>query len=187
MSSNCHSSPDRSTEAAPLQVELLEQSFNQVRSQLDAFSREFYHNLFTDYPQTKQLFTSTDMVAQSRKLSSTLTLLVENLRSPNMLTETLGELGSRHLKYGVLPEHYPLVGNSLLKTFEQILGSNWTPEVKHAWLEVYGTVSTLMLAGVDHSKEAVALEIPEPVRLTTATIQPPEPSIKLPHILGGLA
>ncbi|MEO1590999.1 MAG: globin domain-containing protein, partial [Cyanobacteria bacterium J06632_22] len=45
---------------------------------------------------------------------------------------------ARHVKYGALPAHYPLVGNSLLKTLGQYAGEAWTPELESAWAEAYG-------------------------------------------------
>lgn len=45
-----------------------------------------------------------------------------------VLENALKGLGTRHVKYGVLPQHYPMVGGALLKTFEALLGSDWTPE-----------------------------------------------------------
>ena len=47
--------------------------------------------------------------------------------------------------YGVLPEHYPLVRDVVCATFEQFLGSEWTSELKKAWLDAYATFSEMML------------------------------------------
>ena len=140
-----------------LQVEILEQSFEKVKPQADAFVSSFYENLFSDYPEAKPLFESTDMTSQKKKLLGSLVLVVENLRKPDVLENALKGLGSRHVKYGALPEHYPLVGSSLLKTFEQYLGENWTSEVKQAWVDAYGVITTLMLEGAEYSNEEVTL------------------------------
>lgn len=137
-----------------LQVELLEQSFEQVKPQKDEFVASFYNNLFTDYPAAKPLFSSTDMAKQKMNLLNSLVDVVENLNNPDILTKTLKGLGTRHVKYGALPEHYPLVGNSLLKTFEQYLKEAWTPEVKQAWVDAYGVITELMLAGAKDADKA---------------------------------
>jgi len=141
-----------------LQVELLENSFEKVKPQSDSFASSFYENLFTDYPAAKPLFDNVDLEAQKNKLLASLVLVVENLRMPDVLTSTLAGLGARHVKYGALPEHYPLVGNSLLKTFEQYLKDDWTPETKQAWVDAYGAITELMLQGADYSTKEVALE-----------------------------
>lgn len=137
-----------------LQVELLEQSFEQVKPKADDFVSSFYENLFTDYPAAKPLFGSTEMAAQKKKLLGSLVLVVENLRKPEALTGALKGLGARHVQYGALPEHYPLVGNSLLKTFEQYLAEAWTPETKQAWVDAYGVITELMLEGAEDADKA---------------------------------
>ena len=137
-----------------LQVELLEQSFEQVKPQKDEFVASFYDNLFTDYPAAKLLFSSTNMAKQKMNLLNSLVDVVENLNNPDVLTKTLKGLGTKHVKYGVLPEHYPLVGNSLLKTFEQYLKEAWNPEVKEAWVDAYGVITELMLKGAKDADKA---------------------------------
>lgn len=140
-----------------LQVELLEQSFGRVKPSAGEFASSFYDNLFTAYPEAKPLFANTDMKKQQQMLVAALVLVVDNLRDPNKLQETLKGLGARHVKYGTLPEHYPLVGNALLTTFEQYLKTDWTAEVKQAWVEAYGAITALMLEGADYSEDEVKL------------------------------
>ena len=155
------------TQETTLQVELLEQSFEKVKPQANEFASRFYENLFTDYPAAKPLFNHTKMEEQSKKLLASLVFVVENLKKPGALTEALQGLGARHVKYGALPEHYPLVGNSLLKTFEQYLGEHWTAETKQAWVDAYGVITEVMLAGADYAAESVQLESPAEVDKAT--------------------
>ena len=93
-----------------LQIELLESSFQAIASQGEAFVTAFYERLFTNYPQTRAFFASTDMKEQRKKLLGALALVIHNLRKPEALTSALKGLGQRHIKYGVRPEHYPIVG-----------------------------------------------------------------------------
>ncbi|MEM6444960.1 MAG: globin family protein [Cyanobacteria bacterium J06642_2] len=140
-----------------LNVELLESSFEQVKPVGAEFANSFYDNLFTAAPEAKPLFANTDLAAQQKKLLASLVLVVENLRNGDVLTSTLRGLGARHVKYGALPEHYPIVGGALLETFEQYLGADWTPSVKQAWVDAYGAITELMLDGADYSAQEVAL------------------------------
>jgi hemoglobin-like flavoprotein len=50
-----------------------------------------------------------------------------------------------------------MVGGSLLKTFAQILGTDWTPDVETAWQEAYEAVAQIMLDGADYSPETLKL------------------------------
>lgn len=145
-----------------LEVQLLEESFEQIKPKADDFVNSFYDNLFGDYPAAQPLFSHTDMSAQKKKLLDSLVLVIQNLRKPDVLSAALKGLGARHVKYGALPEHYPLVGNSLLKTFGQYLGDDWTPEVKQAWVDAYGAITELMLEGADYTAEQVNLSSSAP-------------------------
>jgi hemoglobin-like flavoprotein len=140
-----------------LNIELLEQSFDLVKGRGNEFTAQFYANLFSDYPTAKPLFDNTHMEEQGKKLLASLVLVVDALRKPELLETALKGLGTRHVQYGVLPEHYPMVGGSLLKTFETVLGADWTPDVKQAWTDAYGGVTQLMLEGADYPSEVLKL------------------------------
>ena len=141
-----------------LNVELLESSFAQVNGTGTEFTNIFYTILLADYPEVQPLFASTHMEKQGKQLFQSLVFTVNNLRNPDALSSALKGLGTRHVKYGVLPQHYPMVGSSLLQTFAANLGANWTPEVQQAWTEAYGAVTQLMLEGADYTPEQLMLK-----------------------------
>lgn len=134
-----------------LNIELLETSFAQLQAQKAEFTNSFYSTLFADYPQVKPLFKSTDMDEQAQKLFASLVLVVNNLKKSDVLTNALEGLGTRHVKYGVLPEHYPLVGGTLIKSMATTLKDKWTPEYEQAWVDAYGAITEIMLAGTEYS------------------------------------
>lgn len=136
-----------------LNVELLEHSFAQVKKQETEFTTYFYTTLFTAYPEIKPLFASTHMEEQGRKLFKSLVVMVDSLRQPEVLTPTLQGLGTRHVQYGVLPKHYPMVGNALLKAFSLCLSDTWTLNTEQAWIDAYAVVTQLMLDGADYPAE----------------------------------
>jgi hemoglobin-like flavoprotein len=140
-----------------LNVELLEDSFVQVKSDSTEFTQRFYTTLFADYPEVQSLFASTDMEVQGKKLFQSLTVVIHHLRQPDVLSSALRGLGTQHLQYGVLPQHYPMVGNSLLKAFAATLGTAWTPDIQQAWAEAYEVVAQLMLEGAAYSAETLSL------------------------------
>ena len=143
-----------------LNIDLLERSFALVKGNGEEFASQFYANLFLDYPALKPLFAHTQFKMQGEKLFASLVFVVDNLKQPEALDNALKGLGTRHVKYGVLPQHYPFVGASLLKTFEAALGAtDWTPEVQQAWADAYGAVTQLMLEGADYPPEILNLSI----------------------------
>lgn len=137
-----------------LQVKLLAKSFQEVAVRGEEFVAAFYERLFTLSPEVKPLFEGVDMALQQKKLLGALSLVVENLRRPQVLVEALKELGKRHEGYRVLPEHYPMVGSALLETFAAFLGEKWTPELRDAWAEAYEVITELMLKGYTSPHDA---------------------------------
>lgn len=134
-------------ENSPLfNVKALEDSFALVKAQQANFSASFYKNLFTANPKLRVLFANTPMEEQEKKLMMALVLIINNLRHLAYLKTLLKDLGERHIRYGAIPEYYPMVGAALLKTLESYLGPEWTPEVKQAWTDGYEAVAGMMLA-----------------------------------------
>src|SRR5919202_6177921 len=126
-----------------LNVELLEQSFAQIKPRAEEFVASFYENLFAAHPEAKPLFAKTNMVEQRKHLLAALILVVQNLRKPEVLGEALKTLGAKHITYGTAPEHYPLVGEAFLTTLEQYLQQDWTLGVKQAWTDAFGAITAL--------------------------------------------
>ena len=83
------------------------------------------------------------MREQHKKLLTTLALVVRSLHAPEKILPAVKSLAVKHVGYGVLPEHYTLVGNALLRTLKKGLGPAYTPEVRDAWVEAFR-----MLAGI---------------------------------------
>ncbi|MBD1876115.1 mechanosensitive ion channel [Nodosilinea sp. FACHB-131] len=146
------SPPKLAQSKASTQVELVENSFEKIKPHAAEFSASFYKNLFRSSPKLRSMFSTTDMEKQQQKLVSALVLLVSNVRAPDMLVPMLRDLGARHKGYGVIEEHYPAIGGTLLQTFEQYLKEDWTPEVKQAWTNTFDAIAQIMLEGAEESQ-----------------------------------
>jgi nitric oxide dioxygenase len=129
-----------------LKVELLAESFDVVLSQRETFAKTFYSHLFSVYPQTRLLFKETNMKQQEAALVAALGLVISSLKKSDydQLAAVLQRLGQRHEGYGVTREQYWMVGNVLLRTFADFLGSRWTAELNDAWADAYQAVVGLM-------------------------------------------
>ncbi len=73
---------------------------------------------------------------------------VGSLGELDVLAPKLKALGQRHVGYGVLPEHYDVVGEALIATLGDALGTDFTADVKDAWVQVWGIVRNTMVS--DH-------------------------------------
>ena len=129
---------------SPEQKALVKKTWQQVAPMADAAARLFYDRLFEIDATTRQLFKTTDLTEQRRKLIQALTMVVRGLDHLEALVPTIADLGRRHAQFGVTDAHYDTVGAALLWTLEQGLGSGWTPEVKVAWSGAYAVLADVM-------------------------------------------
>jgi hemoglobin-like flavoprotein len=127
----------------PRQIELVETSFQRVAAEADKAADIFYERLFAVSPEVRALF-SPDLAEQKKKLMQTMEVAVVNLRHLDSVVPALKEMGRRHVSYGVTVPQYALVGGALIWTLNQMLGPDFTPEMRAAWTEIYTTLATVM-------------------------------------------
>jgi len=129
----------------PTEVGLIKASWTAVEPIADTAAELFYGRLFELDPALQRLFRRTDMAAQRKVLMQTLTVVVKSLDRLDQIVPAVQALGRRHAGYGVRAEHYDTVGAALLWTLEQGLGDGFSPEVRDAWTQAYGTLASVMI------------------------------------------
>lgn len=123
-----------------MDASLLRSSFDLIAPHKDEFFEAFYQILFEKYPEVRPLFANTNIPKQALMLADVLDTVIEGVEMGQDLTPILQTLGARHKTYGVLPEHYPMVGDALIATFQTKLGSQWTPAFQDAWTQAYTSI-----------------------------------------------
>ncbi len=132
-----------------LNVALLRSSFDLLVEREPEIMHRFYEVLFARYPQARSLFGRNSGPQQERMLASALGSVLEHLEDGPWLQKTLGDLGAKHVGYGVTDEMYAWVGDALLITLAEVAGPDWNIDLYQAWAEAYGAIVGLMLAGAD--------------------------------------
>jgi len=137
----------------PKQVALVQASFIKVAPIAGAAADLFYDRLFETAPDVRRMFPN-DLAEQKKKLMTMLGTAVAGLSKLEALLPVVRALGARHAGYGVAAEHFAPVGAALIWTLEQGLGDGFTPDVKAAWVEVYGVLSRTMIDGMESLPKA---------------------------------
>ena len=106
----------------------------------------FYGRLFETAPAVKPLFTG-DMDEQGKKLMQMIGIAVNTMEDVGAIVPALETLGAKHVEYGAVPDHYPVVGEVLIATLAEALGDGFTDEAREAWAKTYGALSSVMLKG----------------------------------------
>ena len=130
-----------------LDIDTLETSFDLIAPRGDELVDIFYARLFEAAPAVRPLFAHTDLRKQKSMLLATLVLLRKSLRDLDAIEPKLRQLGARHVAYGAVPEHYPVVAEVMLASMAEVAGAAWTPEVAACWAAALELVAGAMLAG----------------------------------------
>jgi class 3 adenylate cyclase/hemoglobin-like flavoprotein len=114
-----------------IQLEL-QSSLEYLLRNEDEFAEKFYERVFEKSPAIRNLFKS-NMKAQGRLLTHMLGGIIYTMSRPEYMQLGLKELGRNHARYGVKPEHYPVVLESLLETIRIQLKDLWNENLASAW------------------------------------------------------
>ncbi len=139
-----------------MDLDALETSFDLVAPRGEELMEIFYVRLFAVAPSVQPLFAGSDIKRQQAMLLSALVLLRKSLRDLDRVVPTLRNLGARHVAYGAVPEHYPVVGEVLIGAMATVAGEAWEPRYAEAWGEAFGVVAGAMLEGAAEVQLAVA-------------------------------
>ena len=135
------------------QVRVVQGSFRQVAENLDTATLVFYDSLFEMAPHLERMFRST-REEQAQKMAQILCAVVKTLDHPEQILPAVRQLGRRHAGYGVKPDQYGLMGETLLWTLERCLGAAFTPDVRDGWAAAYDMLASTM----QEAAEQVAME-----------------------------
>ncbi len=139
-----------------LDVQVLETSFDLIAPRGNELMDSFYARLFAAAPEVEPLFAGTDLRRQKAMLLAALVLVRKSLRDLDDLVPKLYALGARHVAYGALPEHYPVVGEALIGAMAEVAGPAWTREYELAWTEAVGVVAGVMIEGAEEAVRRAA-------------------------------
>lgn len=134
-----------------MDTRLLKDSFAAVAPRGPELVEWFYATLFHRGGQEIRDMFPPFMSAQRDRLLGALVEVVTNVDDLDTVAAYLAGLGRDHRKFGVIAEHYELVGESLLSTLAHFAGDAWTDEVSTTWASAYGLIAQVMqeAAGAD--------------------------------------
>ena len=102
-------------------------------------------NLFS-FRDENDLYNSESLRKHASLVISALESLVDGL--PDLSTESikLKQLGERHWHYGVFKENYEIFGRSLIVSLDRTLKTEFTANVKSAWVTFFLVLSSYMVS-----------------------------------------
>lgn len=126
------------------QIRMVKESFEQLTPLADEIGALFYHHLFLRDPKLESLFSNTNPDDQVMQFTLALSYIVRNLEQSESIKLILAELSQRHVRYGVMPEHYDVVGEALLDALRAALKQRFDLMTEQSWAEAYKLVAREM-------------------------------------------
>jgi NAD(P)H-flavin reductase len=130
----------------------LKDNFAQVAQHGDAVALFFYSDLFVRNPQLRDMF-PVGMTRQRDRLLSALGRIVSDVDNLPDVVPFVQQLGRDHRKYGVIAEHFPEVGASLIATLRYFTAEQWTPDLAADWEAAYNLVADVMNKAAESDAE----------------------------------
>lgn len=124
----------------------IKDSFNALAPHGESLVNRFYEKMFSEHPEVRPMFPD-DMSQQKMHLLTSLALVVKNIDNFAALEQPLKKMGARHLAYGTKPEHYPVVGGTLLAVMGEMAGELWTDQLREDWTAAVNAIAGTMIAG----------------------------------------
>ncbi|WP_067619253.1 NO-inducible flavohemoprotein [Alicyclobacillus acidiphilus] len=108
-----------------------------------AITSRFYERLFDSHPELLNIFNKANQSRgrQQTALANAIYAAAEHIDHLEDIVPVVRQIGNKHRGLGVRPEHYPIVGENLLKAIKDVLGDAATDEIIDAWAQAYGVIA----------------------------------------------
>lgn len=130
---------------SPKTIDIIKATAAPVSQHAEEITSRMYAILFEKYPETELLFKDAD-ADQHKKLAAAIGAYAANIDNLAVLDKAVEKIAKAHVDSKIMPEHYPMVGVSLLEAVKDVLGDAATDEVIEAWKEAYFFLGDLLIA-----------------------------------------
>ena len=107
------------------------------------------------YPDPSELVGSRRFIMHACFLMEMIDSTIQMLgKDDEKLSQALVALGKKHSTYGVKPEFFPFMTDSIVAMMKSKLGSDFSPAEEDAWVQVFG----VLIEDIVAAQEALSIE-----------------------------
>ncbi|MFB5192739.1 NO-inducible flavohemoprotein [Alicyclobacillus fastidiosus] len=116
-----------------------------------AITTRFYQLLFESHPELLNIFNKMNQRKgdQQTALANAVYAAAAHIDHLEDILPAVKQISNKHRALGIVPEHYPIVGENLLKAIKDVLGDAATDEIIDAWAQAYGAIADVFIS-VEH-------------------------------------
>lgn len=128
-------------------LDTIKQTIPVLQTHGEALTRRFYQNMFANNPEVVPFFNPAHQKTgtQQRALADAICAYAQHVDSPEKLTDAVELIAQKHVSLGIEPEHYPIVGENLLLTIQEMLELDAKDPVVQAWAEAYDQLAQIFI------------------------------------------
>lgn len=131
----------------PQQIAIVQATVPALQQYGEAITTAFYQTLFEEHPALLNIFNPANQRngGQSRSLAASILAYAAHIDRLDQLGGMVNRIAHKHASLEVQAEHYPIVGEHLLRAIRTVLDEDATPEILDAWGAAYGQLATIMI------------------------------------------
>ncbi len=134
------------------QRQLIDATLPAVEAVAFEITSTFYPLMFARYPEVLNYFNQANQIkgTQRHALANAVITYAKNLDRLDQLGDRVSLIAHKHCSLGILPEHYPIVGECLLAAIAEVLGDAVNDDIVAAWGAAYQQLADILI-GVEQS------------------------------------
>lgn len=131
----------------PQQRQLIDATLPVVEANAVKITSCFYPLMFQRYPEVLVYFNQTNQAkgTQRQALANAVVAYAKHLDKLGAISATVNLIVQKHCSLGILPEHYPIVGECLLAAIAEVLGDAVTEDILEAWGAAYQQLADILI------------------------------------------
>lgn len=128
-------------------MEIIKSTAPVLKQQGAMITRRFYQRMFSRHPELYNIFNRSNQREgkQPQALADTVYAAAAHIDRLEEILPVVERVAHKHRALGVLPEHYPIVGENLLWAIGDVLGEAATDEVIDAWEKAYNAIAEVFI------------------------------------------
>src|SRR5699024_5664150 len=176
--------------------EIVKQTVPVLEQHGTEITKVFYTRMFEAHPELLNIFNKSNQKQgkQQTALAQTVLAAAKHIDNLGAIVPNVNQIAHKHRALQVKEEHYPIVGEYLLKAIKEVLGDAATDEIMNAWEEAYGEIASVFISMEKEMYEKAAWDGFQPFKITNILNQgttmksfevEPEVALEIPELVAG--
>lgn len=127
--------------------DIIKQTVPLLKEKGTEITSTFYPKMFKAHPELLNMFNQTNQKRgmQSSALAQAVMAAAVNIDNLSIIKPVIMPVAYKHCALQVYAEHYPIVGENLLKAIQDVTGLEEDDPVIHAWAKAYGVIADVFI------------------------------------------